>query len=156
MFDPQIATTGRFGTFEAIWDTGATGSVITQKVVDHLGIAPVGLTKVDGVNSSQLSAEYLVNFVLPSAVGIRGVRVTLGKLPGDLEALIGMDIINLGDFHISNKSGNTVMSFRVPSLEEVDYVKEWEARRRGQVPTARLGQQQPKRRPKGRPSGKGR
>jgi len=119
VFDPITATPGRFAQFEAIWDTGATGSVITQKVVDDLGISPVGLTKVDGVNSSQLSAEYLVNFLLPSRVGVRGVRVTLGQLPGTVDALIGMDIINLGDFHISNFGGNTTMSFRIPHLKSL-------------------------------------
>lgn len=38
--------------FKAIWDTGATHSVITKKVVDQLGLIPTGMTKVLGVNSS--------------------------------------------------------------------------------------------------------
>jgi hypothetical protein len=139
VFDPLTATPGRFGNFEAIWDTGATGSVITQKVVDALQISPIGLTMVGGVNSSQLSQEYLVNFVLPSQVGIRAVRVTLGQLPGGLEALIGMDIINLGDLHISNVGGNTVMSFRVPSLEVIDFVKIADAQKRVQNSSPRQG-----------------
>lgn len=150
MSDPLTATPGRFANFEAIWDTGATGSVITQKVVDALQISPVGLTRVLGVNSSQLSEEYLVNFVLPSQVGIRGVRVTLGQLPGGIEALIGMDIINLGDFHISNVAGNTVMSFRVPSLEVIDYVKIGEARQKTQTSNPRGGHRPNPKKPKRR------
>lgn len=37
--------------------------------------------------------------------------------------LIGMNIIGLGDLHISNFN-STTLSFRVPSLEEVDFVAE--------------------------------
>ena len=32
-----------------------------------------------------------------------------------------MDIISMGDFAISNKDGKTVFSFRVPSLERIDF-----------------------------------
>ncbi len=39
------------------------------------------------------------------------------------EALIGMDVITLGDFSITNHNGSTCMSFRVPSGHEIDYVK---------------------------------
>ncbi|MCY7409416.1 MAG: SEC-C domain-containing protein [Chitinophagales bacterium] len=34
-----------------------------------------------------------------------------------------MDIIAMGDFSITNLDGNTCMSFRMPSLHEIDYVK---------------------------------
>jgi len=37
--------------------------------------------------------------------------------------LIGMDVITLGDFSITNHNGITCMSFRVPSSHEIDYVK---------------------------------
>lgn len=33
-----------------------------------------------------------------------------------------MDVINLGDFSITNFAGNSCMSFRTPSLHEIDYV----------------------------------
>ena len=35
-----------------------------------------------------------------------------------------MDVITLGDFSITNKNGNTVMSFRTPSVVEHDYIPE--------------------------------
>lgn len=38
--------------------------------------------------------------------------------------LIGMDIITMGDFYISNYHGQTTMTFRVPSLECRDFTKE--------------------------------
>ena len=38
------------------------------------------------------------------------------------DVLIGMDIINLGDFAVSNVEGSTCFTFRMPSLEEFDFV----------------------------------
>jgi|NGEPerStandDraft_6_1074524.scaffolds.fasta_scaffold23314_2 hypothetical protein len=108
----------------AVWDTGATGSVITQKVVDDLGIAPIGLTQVHGVNSVEISPVYLVDFYFTlNDVRFAGLNVTLGQLPGS-DALIGMDVITTGDFVITNRGGKTKMSFRVPSQADIDYVVE--------------------------------
>lgn len=36
----------QFHKFQALWDTGATASVITQKVVDACGLKPTGVRKV--------------------------------------------------------------------------------------------------------------
>ena len=36
--------------------------------------------------------------------------------------LIGMNIVTLGDFAITNYQGNTTMTFRVPSLQKIDFV----------------------------------
>jgi hypothetical protein len=113
-----------------IWDTGATGSVITQSVVDALGIQPITMTMVHGVHGTEISPVYLVDFYLPSNVIMRGVNVTLGKLPG-VEVLIGMDIINMGDFAVTNPAGKTKMSFRVPSQTDIDFVRDTNAQMAG-------------------------
>jgi hypothetical protein len=110
--------------YKGIWDTGATNSVITQKIVDDRGLKPISATQVHGVNSSKISPVYLVDFLLPFGVIVQSLRVTLGDLPDGSDALIGMDVITLGDFSVTNLDGNTKMSFRVPSLREVDYVEE--------------------------------
>jgi uncharacterized protein YecA (UPF0149 family) len=35
-----------------------------------------------------------------------------------------MDVITRGDFTISNYQGKTVMTFRIPSIEKIDYVQQ--------------------------------
>jgi hypothetical protein len=107
----------------AIWDTGATGSVITQAVVDQLAIQPITMTMVHGVDSQKITPVYLVEFYLPMGVCVPGLNVTLGELFA-ADALIGMDVISQGDFAITNLGGKTKMTFRVPSLVETDFVKE--------------------------------
>ena len=52
------------------------------------------------------------------------MRVTEGALVGNVEVLIGMDIIGQGDFAISNKNRKTVFSFRMPSQERIDFVEQ--------------------------------
>ena len=42
---------------------------------------------------------------------------------GSIGFLIGMDVISLGDFSLSNHEGKTTLSFRVPSMGGMDYTK---------------------------------
>ncbi len=110
--------------FTAIWDTGATGTVITQKVVNHCGLKPTGRTVVKTAQGEMQTPVYLVNIMLPNMVGVANLRVTRGNLGGDADILIGMDIVGMGDFAITNKDGKTVFSFRAPSYDTIDFLKE--------------------------------
>lgn len=127
-FNPQdFKTKGQqhpdFIEYKAIWDTGATGSVISQKVVDELNLQPSGFIPVHHAGGCDLSPWYKINIMLPNNVGFSEIKVTQAKL-ASADVLIGMDIIRLGDFSITNVNGKTTFSFRVPSLETIDYVKE--------------------------------
>lgn len=107
-----------------IWDTGATGSTITTNVVKALGLSPTGMTMVHTANGVAQQNTYTVNIGLPNRVMIERITVTeVPGLSGGCDALIGMSIINLGDFSVTNHNGKTCFSFRIPSLHEVDYVK---------------------------------
>jgi hypothetical protein len=50
-------------------------------------------------------------------VRIRAVEVCALSIPGAMQGLIGMDVINTGDFSISNYGGKTVFSFALPPFE---------------------------------------
>lgn len=111
--------------FFAIWDTGATNTVISEKVVKDCGLKPVGMTKVRQADGTAEDVnDYLVNVRLPNAVEIYNIRVTEGKLRGQANVLIGMDIINKGDFAVTNYNGKTVFSFRIPSIERIDFIEQ--------------------------------
>ena len=110
--------------FEAIWDTGATGCVITQGVVDACGLISTGRQKVTGVHGESEVDTFLVNIFLPNEVGFSGVPVTIGNLGENADVLIGMSIINRGDFAVTNVNAITKFSFRVPSEANIDFVVE--------------------------------
>ncbi len=110
--------------FTAIWDTGATGSVITQKVVNECGLKPIGRTKVYHAKGETTTAVYLASVFLPNKVAFPQLRMIEGNIAGDAEVLIGMDIIGEGDFAVTNKDGKTTFSFRMPSIECIDFTKQ--------------------------------
>jgi len=119
----HITGTHQFLPIDAIWDTGATGTAITTKVVERLGLIPTGMATVSTANGMALQNTHTVDIGLPNGVIIKGIVATQVDALLGADALIGMDIITLGDFSITNFKGNTCMSFRMPSLHELDYTR---------------------------------
>ncbi len=82
---------------------------------------------VTGVHGAQEVNVYLVDITLNNEnITIRSLVTEASELSVDHKTglLIGMNIINCGDFTITNFDNKTMMTFRVPSLECVDYVSE--------------------------------
>lgn len=110
--------------FTAIWDTGATSTVITSKVADACGLKPISRAKVSTASEEHTASVYFVSVFLPNSVVFPQLRVIEGQIADDAEVLIGMDIIGQGDFAVTNQDGKTVFTYRVPSLERIDFVKQ--------------------------------
>lgn len=107
---------------QAIWDTGASGSVITKKAAASLKLMPVSKIQVHGVHGNSMANVYLVSITLPNNVCISPLRVTeCDSLNGPFDVLIGMDILGSGDFAVTNSNSQTVMSFRFPSVSRIDF-----------------------------------
>jgi predicted aspartyl protease len=111
-----------------VWDTGAMAMVITQAVADDLDLKPITFTEVHTANGSSRRPVYMVALLLPNGVMVNTRATSAPSLMG-CDALIGMDIIGLGDFSVTNVGGKTTVSFRMPSCEEIDYVAQ--AKRQG-------------------------
>lgn len=101
--------------YNAIWDTGATNSVITQKVFDELKLPNVDTVEVYGVNSISNAVTTVVNIKLPNNKEFIDCDVMVCNLIPDADILLGMDIITQGSFLVNN-DGNTVLSFAMPPL----------------------------------------
>ncbi|MCY3799447.1 MAG: retroviral-like aspartic protease family protein [Chloroflexi bacterium] len=108
--------------FDALWDTGATASVVSQEVAAKLELLPEGTAEVFHAQGSKHAPKYFVNLGLPNRVQVVGVEVLEGILKG-CDVLIGMDIINMGDFALTNRDGITMLSFQMPSIRHIDFVK---------------------------------
>lgn len=108
--------------YRAIYDTGATNSVISQKVIDECGLHPTGMTIVYTAKGEGTSETYYVTICLPNKVCFPFTRVTKGILP-EVDVLIGMDILSQGDFAVTNYENKTTFSFRVPSCKCIDFVE---------------------------------
>jgi predicted aspartyl protease len=110
--------------FNALWDTGAEGSVISERVAKALGLEPTGLARVYHANGESMVNTYSVNIFLPNNTAFYVPMVTESILTGT-DVLIGMDIISMGDFTVTASKRKTKFSFQIPSTHDTDDVKEY-------------------------------
>lgn len=105
--------------FDAMWDTGAAKSVITERVVEALGLKPIRKGFTQGVNGMGKSQAYVINLYLPSRIVMHELTV-ISSNPGNVwwNVLIGMDVIGAGDFSVRNINSKTEFSFSVPSRQK--------------------------------------
>jgi hypothetical protein len=79
---------------------------------------------VTHAGGSESKNTYLVNMYLPNGVAIVGLVVSEFNEAAQFGVIIGMDVIGAGDFSITNYGNQTWASFRIPSIEGIDYVQE--------------------------------
>ena len=103
-----------FLEIQAVWDTGATATVIAEEYAKKLELQPTGVTKCYTAGGEVTCYMYLIDLVLPNKIVIKDVPVTSNPHLNSCDMLIGMDIICMGDFAISNAKGNTRFSYSLP------------------------------------------
>jgi hypothetical protein len=119
----NVSNTLPLNGVRALWDTGATGSVISKKIASSLKLFPIGISQVTGINGIMESKKYVVDIFLPNNVRILDVMVT--ECDSEYwDILIGMDIIGLCDFCITHSDGTTLFTFQTPSTHKIDFVAE--------------------------------
>jgi len=126
-FDPKVTTINQppITYLNAIWDTGASCTIISKEYAIKVGLVPTGKTTITGVNNSTLENTYQVNVYLPNKVCLVFVKIAEAPaLAGGAGMLIGMDIIGSGDFSVYSEDGKTVMTYRFPSIGGTDFVVE--------------------------------
>jgi hypothetical protein len=109
-----------FHTFEALWDTGAVATVISERVVQRCELLPTGMTRVRTTLGTADCEVYLINLNLLNKVFFPSIHVTKATLGPTFDILIGMDIISGSDFAISTQKAAICFSFRHPSAGEID------------------------------------
>lgn len=106
----------------SLWDTGATCTVITNKVVTSLGLKPVSMGTAHTPQGQYNSYMYYIDLYLPNHVVFPKLLVMEGQ-PSGCDILIGMDVIGNGDFAVSNHNNQTTFSYRIPSSAKIDFVE---------------------------------
>ena len=101
----------------ALWDTGAMLSAITPTIAQSLNLIPINRVKVNGINNVSMADVVKIHVKLPNLVMVNDVNAAVCNLVKDVDLLIGMDIIAVGDFSISNGEGKTLFSFVIPPFE---------------------------------------
>ena len=97
----------------AIWDTGANGTSINARIAERLGLTAISHVSVETANGKCEAPIYLIDVLLPNGRSVKHIEA-MGTNLSICDALIGMDIITLGDMLITN-APNTKFEFRLPS-----------------------------------------
>jgi hypothetical protein len=107
----------------ALWDTGATNSMISEKVARELGLVSTGFAPSYNTTGFAIVNKYDINIYLPCGIIFTCCPV-LGGTFNNIELLIGMDVMAYGDFALSHPNGQTKFTFQVPSTHDFDFHRE--------------------------------
>ena len=120
---PEAGQKQKFSTFQALIDTGAISTCISQKVVEEAGLTATGKTLITGVTGDMQVDQFTfgVGFILSpqqhpsgevsgdiSVQGVQGCLFENKTFPFDV--LLGRDIICAGSFSLSF-DGHYILSF---------------------------------------------
>ena len=110
--------TQKQSTESALWDTGATISAITPKLVNDLGFVPAGTMAISGITGA-LDVEFILATIqLPDGILRQNIKMAVCDFSQNINIILGMDIITLGDFELLHGNNNTVFSFTSPPSEK--------------------------------------
>ena len=110
--DPENVIKKSAIEFQGIFDTGASRTTIFEKSAQRLKLKPMGRQIVYTANGEAEQERYAVNIILPNKIMFIKRMVTAAKLH-DIDFLLGMDIIGLGDFTITERKGLKVVEFNI-------------------------------------------
>ena len=106
----------------AEWDCGSTYSSISDDLVEELNLEPIKNSMSITANISTLVSVYEIIILLHNKYPVKVEAEAVPNINATgIDLLIGMDIISLGDFSISNYRGKTCFSFRIPSKNHIDF-----------------------------------
>lgn len=84
----------------AIWDTGATSSMISQRIAQQLQLSPQGSVKVSGVHGVENANIYTVDLMFNNGHEMPNIQVSEAGNNAGFDILVGMDVISRGIFII--------------------------------------------------------
>jgi predicted aspartyl protease len=100
---------------KAVWDTGATSSMISAALARKLTLAPTGTIQIAGVHGVQNARCYSIDIVFGNKFTIPAVKVSEASDFGGFDILVGMDIISKGKMVIDGTDGKLKVCFQFPA-----------------------------------------
>ena len=100
---------------KAVWDTGATSSMISAALAKKLALPPISTAQIAGVHGVQNARCYSIDIVFGNKFMIPAVKVSEASDFGGFDVLVGMDIISKGKMDIDGTSGKLKVCFQYPA-----------------------------------------
>lgn len=104
---------GRIKVNSAMWDTGSEATILSRQLVSQLQPEAFRHGGITGIGGDTSGNTYLLHVYLPTGDVVTYHEVYEANI--DYDAIIGMDIITLGDFHIDSSKGETSFTFSLPN-----------------------------------------
>lgn len=101
----------------AIWDTGATSSMISESLAKELKLEPEGSVKVSGVHGIEDAKIYTIDLIFGNGFTLDKLQVSEAGNNAGFDVLIGMDIISKGLFivdGVNNAGKGCQIAFALP------------------------------------------
>lgn len=93
----------------AIWNTSSHCSYVSSRVIKR--------TRFDSLNEK---GQYMLNLNINNQVFVTGFWVNICELPPDIDFLIGLDVINHGDFSLIDQKDKVMLTFKVDWKKNID------------------------------------
>lgn len=109
----------------ALWDTGATSTHISQRVVDYLALPVHDTKEYTSASDKYTTTRHKINVNVAGIAVFNDIIVSKLK-PGvnNGDMIIGMDLICKFDSAITTLNGDTLFSIRYPSKASIDFINE--------------------------------
>ena len=95
-----------------LWDTGSTSTILSHHLIAELKPEPFQQGGVTGIGGDAESNTYLIHVLLPSGDAVAFVEVYEADIE-DYDAIIGMDIITRGNFHLDCNGDKIEFTFSI-------------------------------------------
>ena len=108
----------------AVWDTGATMTTVSERLVEKYKLSRIGTGKDTNTANGIIQSPPLYKISLRLIEGdiyIEDLIVTSAPLQEYVDIAIGMDVIAQGDFSLTRKNNQIIFSFCYPSEDSIDY-----------------------------------
>lgn len=99
----------------AIWDTGATSSMISRRIARELQLHSTGEVEISGVHGVNSANTYIVDLIFACGFMIPGLRVSEADDGGGFDVLIGMDVISRGRLTVDGLGEGCHITFAFPA-----------------------------------------
>lgn len=105
--------------WKAIWDTGATVTAISYRVIETLGLIEFGKDVIQTANGKIITNTYLIDLWIEGKIMMRNVLASCADIQDDFDVLIGLDIINKGEFSLTHENGFSVFRFEITPIKNL-------------------------------------
>lgn len=107
----------------AVWDTGATFSAVTKRVVDELDLFEMAKGVTNGIAGAVIgSTRMALTFPGNRKYATWAEMNEMLELPGDFDVLLGLDVISRGDLHLTHERDGMWFEFVFDTTKFINMV----------------------------------